>query len=242
MTAAPANAISWLIPREGASAIDASIYLPVGASRVASGERPTLVLAHGAGAGQRHRAMVDLATSLAARGLEVVTFDFPYITAGRRLPDRAPALEQAWRDVIDHVAARGRTRTIIGGRSMGGRMATHVLAADRPPPSVAGVVLLGYPLHPPRRPMTRRDTHLRQVAVPMLFVQGDRDAFGGRDDLEALVAALGPRASLHVVAGADHGFRVTRRVTAEQGDVMARALDAVADWVVGRVSHGAGVP
>jgi uncharacterized protein len=169
-----------------------------------------LVLAHGAGAGQSHPFMVRYAQGLAGRGLDVVTFDFPYIQAGRRAPDRAPVLEEAFRNVVAAVSARQDLqprRLFIGGKSMGGRMATHVAAAsDRWPgeaPPLAGVVVFGYPLNPPGGPSRRspdRVSHLASIAVPLLIVQGTRDTFGGPD----AIRAAAPHATIHPVVGANH--------------------------------------
>jgi len=169
-----------------------------------------LVLAHGAGAGQSHPFMVRYAEGLAERGIDVVTFDFPYIRAGRRAPDRAPVLEDAFRRVVAAAAAlkesRGR-RLFIGGKSMGGRMASHVAAAaDLWPegvPPLAGVVVFGYPLNPPGGPSKRspdRVSHLARIVVPLLVVQGTRDTFGGPDAIREAM----PHATVHAVAGADH--------------------------------------
>jgi predicted alpha/beta-hydrolase family hydrolase len=169
-----------------------------------------LVLAHGAGAGQRHPFMVRYAEGLAQRGIDVVTFDFPYISAGRRAPDRAPVLEEAFRRVLTAAAARkelqGR-RLFIGGKSMGGRMATHIAAApdlwpEHAPP-LAGVVVFGYPLNPPGGPSRRspdRVSHLARISVPVFVVQGTRDTFGGPDAIREAM----PNAIVHPVAGADH--------------------------------------
>jgi predicted alpha/beta-hydrolase family hydrolase len=169
-----------------------------------------LVLAHGAGAGQDHPFMVRYARGLAARGVTVVTFDFPYIAAGRKVPDKAPVLEQAFRAAIVEATARPdfkNHRVYIGGKSMGGRMATHVAAApDEWPadaPSLAGVVVFGYPLNPPGGPSKRspdRVSHLARIEVPTLIVQGTRDNFGGPDDVRAAM----PQARVHAVVGADH--------------------------------------
>jgi predicted alpha/beta-hydrolase family hydrolase len=133
----------------------------------------TLVLGHGAGAPQTSDFMVTFARAFARRGLTTVTFNFPYMEARRRMPDRAPVLEAAFRAVIDAVRARpdwGRDRLVIGGKSMGGRMASHVAAAglDR----LGGCVFLGYPLHPPGRPEQLRAAHLARVREPMLFAAG----------------------------------------------------------------------
>src|ERR1700704_5048123 len=132
------------------------------------------MLAHGAGAGQQHPFMTAFADAIAARGIDVVTFNFLYIEQKRRLPDRGPALEACYRAAIDATrreVTAARRALFIGGKSMGGRIATQVAAADAGLP-LAGLVLLGYPLHPPGRPERLRDAHLPAVSRPMLFVQG----------------------------------------------------------------------
>src|SRR3954464_6043939 len=147
------------------------------------------VLGHGAGAGQRSAFMVDFADALSSLGIDVVTFNFLYTEQGRRIPDRAPALEACYRAVIATVHASvetARRKLFIGGKSMGGRIATQVAAAD-PQLPVAGLVLLGYPLHPPGKPQDKRDKHLPSIGRPMLFVQGTRDAFGTPDELGTIL-------------------------------------------------------
>ena len=142
-----------------------------------------LVLAHGAGAGQMSQFMVKAARELAARGLTIATFDFPYMAAGRKVPDRAPVLEGAWLNAIDEARQQfGSLPLFIGGKSMGGRMASHV-AAHGSVGTISGLVFLGYPLHPPGRPDQRRDAHLPAIAQPMLFVQGSRDTFGTAEEI-----------------------------------------------------------
>ncbi|HUE89253.1 MAG TPA: alpha/beta fold hydrolase [Vicinamibacterales bacterium] len=180
------------------------------AADTATGRGALLVLAHGAGAGQSHPFMVRYAQGLAERGLDIVTFDFPYMEAGRRAPDRAPVLEEAFRRVVAAAGARPQLnarRLFIGGKSMGGRMATHVAAApdlwpEHAPP-LAGVVVFGYPLNPPGGASKRspdRVSHLARIAVPVLIVQGTRDTFGGPDAIRAAM----PHAIVHDVAGGDH--------------------------------------
>ena len=150
----------------------------------AGGERSnaTLVLAHGAGAPQQSAFMVGFARGLADLGVDVVTFNFLYTEQRRRVPDRTEALDACYRAAIG--AARqhvGRDTVFIGGKSMGGRIATHLAAADDAVAlGIAGVVLLGYPLHPPGKPDQPRAAHLPRIRVPMLFVQGERDPFGTR--------------------------------------------------------------
>ena len=130
-----------------------------------------LVVGHGAGAGQNSPFMVRTAEGLAARGIAAATFDFPYMTARRSVPDRPPVLEQAWRDAIAQARTElGGLPLFIGGKSMGGRIASQV--ASQGVEGVSGLVFLGYPLHPPGKPEQRRDAHLPAIAQPMLFVQG----------------------------------------------------------------------
>jgi predicted alpha/beta-hydrolase family hydrolase len=169
-----------------------------------------LVLAHGAGAGEKHPFMVRYARGLAARGIDVITFDFPYIQSGRKAPDKAPVLEAAFRQVIREVTSQpefAAHRLFIGGKSMGGRMATHLAAApDQWPtgaPPLAGLIVFGYPLNPPGGPSRRspdRVSHLAKITVPTLIVQGTRDTFGGPDAIRAAM----PHARVQAVEGADH--------------------------------------
>jgi hypothetical protein len=188
--------------------------------------RAGLVLAHGAGAGQASPFMVRFARGMALRGISTATFDFPYIAARRKVPDRAPVLEQSWREAL----AAAKTELVglplvIGGKSMGGRMASHIAAQGCE--GVDGLVFLGYPLHPPGKPEQRRDAHLASIAERMLFVQGTRDAFGGATEIAALLPSL-QHAELHEVDGGDHSFKVSGR----KGDVLDGIMDAVAAWIV----------
>lgn len=192
-----------------------------------------LILAHGAGAGQHSPFMTTWARGLAALGLDVITFDFLYMQQRRRLPDKPPVLEGCYRAVVAQVqreVASAREALFIGGKSMGGRMATHIAAADADLP-VSGLVLLGYPLHPPGKPDTRRDAHLPQVARPMLFVQGSRDAFGTPQELAPVFARLSPAPALHVVEGGDHSFRVAQAGAARQAQIDDDARQRIATWV-----------
>jgi len=191
------------------------------------------LLAHGAGAGQRHPFIVNRATALSARGVDVATFDFPYMEARRKMPDRGPVLHARYLEAID--AARRELPSarvlVIGGKSMGGRIATEVAAAD-PELPVSGLVLLGYPLHPPGRPERRRDAHLPALAKPMLFVQGGRDTFGTADELAPALARVSPSPALHVVAGGDHSFKLSRTDPTAQGAVYEAIDRVVAEWIL----------
>jgi uncharacterized protein len=186
----------------------------------------TLVLAHGAGAPQTHPWMVSMAKTLAERGIAVVTFNFLYTEAKRRAPDKNDVLEATWLAAIDAVRARAAgDRLFIGGKSMGGRIATQVAA--RPDVEVAGLVLLGYPLHPPGKPAQLRTAHLPRVRAPMLFVQGARDAFGMREEMEPVVAGLSRGTRLFVVEGGDHSLAVPKSSGLSLADTMARVADEI---------------
>jgi uncharacterized protein len=193
--------------------------------------RAGVILAHGAGAGQKSPFMVAAARALAARGIVAATFDFPYMVEGRKVPDRGPILEEAWRDAIADGSVRAEFAGLpmfIGGKSMGGRIASQA-AAERPLP-ITGLVFLGYPLHPPGKPQQRRDAHLPQIRVPMLFVQGSRDAFGTADEIRSLLPRLAPTTELYEVAGGDHSFKVPARL-GKPSVVMDGIFDAVATFI-----------
>ena len=193
----------------------------------------TLILAHGAGAGQRSPFLVSFARALAARGLEIVTFNFPYTEQHRRVPDRRPVLDACYAAVIDAVrqhVASARAALFIGGKSMGGRIATHVAAAD-PALPVAGLVLLGYPLHPPGRPSERRDAHLAGVRRPMLIIQGSRDTFGMPAEFAPLMSALLPAPTMHIVEAGDHSFKIGRGGKAAQENVHDDVQRTIVDWI-----------
>jgi uncharacterized protein len=193
----------------------------------------SLIFAHGAGAGQNSAFMVKFATALASRGIETITFNFAYTEAGRRVPDRNDRLEAAWRRMIaayrgGEVGAQAR-RLAIGGKSMGGRIASQVAAADGD--SIAGLVFLGYPLHPPGRPDKLRSAHLPQVRAPILFVQGSRDTFGTPDELAPILKTLQVPAELVVIEDGDHSFKVRKTAPLSQAAIFEFILDAVERWL-----------
>jgi predicted alpha/beta-hydrolase family hydrolase len=193
----------------------------------------SLILAHGAGAGQRSPFLVSFAAALAGRGIDTITFNFLYTEHGRRVPDRRPVLDACYVAVIAAVRRHvpsAREALFIGGKSMGGRIATHVVAADGNLP-VVGLVLLGYPLHPPGRPTERRDTHLPDVLRPMLIVQGSRDSFGTPAEFEPIVRALSPTPDLQIVEGGDHSFKVARVGKPDQEKVYADVQRTIAEWI-----------
>jgi predicted alpha/beta-hydrolase family hydrolase len=182
--------------------------------------------------------MGRMARELSETGLLVATFDFPYMIAGRKAPDKAPVLERAWRDVIGAARASAPFMDVplfIGGKSMGGRMASNVAAQGIE--QVRGLVLLGYPLHPPGRPQQRRDAHLAAIREAMLFVQGERDDFGSAAEIEELLPQLNPNTTLHVVEAGDHSFKVPARSGKRPDDVFRDIVRVVSEWIR-RISEG----
>jgi hypothetical protein len=205
-----------------------ALVYPAGPNRFGA----ALILGHGAGADQRSSWIVSVARGLSRLGLEIITFNFLYTELRKGAPDRRPVLDGCYRAVIDAIRQKRPSAggpLFIGGKSMGGRIATHI-AADNPDLQVKGLVLLGYPLHPPGRPDRQRDAHLPAVARPMLFVQGSRDTFGTPGELTPVLARISPQPTLHVVEGGDHSFKVSRNA-ARQAAVMEDVQQTVVGWV-----------
>lgn len=195
------------------------------------GPRSLFVFAHGAGAGMRHPFMRDLAERLQVRGVATLRFDFPYITAGRRLPPRAHTLTEVARAAVAFGRARAGDRPVwAGGKSMGGRVTSMAEAAD--PLGIDGLMFLGFPLHPAKRPSVDRAEHLSETSVPLRFVSGSRDALARNDLLRETIDQLGSRAELHRVEAADHGFGVLVRSGRTRDEVMDELAGAVAAWIV----------
>src|SRR5215468_4132894 len=224
-------------PEEFRLDITPSEHVTVLAYRAAPGAHADvkLILAHGAGANQTSSFMVRFATALAARGIDTLTFNFVYAQEGRRLPDRNDKLETCYRTVID-TACAGKfnngdqpRKLVIGGKSMGGRIASQVAAAGHD--GVAGLVFLGYPLHPPGRPDKLRSKHLPDISTPMLFVQGSRDAFGTPDELKPILCELKGPVDLCVVEDGDHSFKVPKRSGRSQDQVYDFVLDEIVHWL-----------
>jgi hypothetical protein len=192
--------------------------------------RVLYVLAHGAGAGMKHRFMEAIASALAERGVATLRYQFPYTEAGARRPDPPAVLEATVRAAV---AAAGSVAPdlplIAGGKSMGGRM-TSGAAARGPLPGVAGLVFLGFPLHRPKQPSEDRAAHLSQVRLPMLFLQGTRDQLADLGLITRVSARLAPLATLHVVEGADHGFEVLKRSGRTDAEVIEELADTVVSW------------
>jgi predicted alpha/beta-hydrolase family hydrolase len=188
------------------------------------------VLAHGAGAGMRHRFMEDVATALAGKGIATLRYQFPYVEAGSRRPDPPAVLEATVRAAVATAreAAPG-LRLIAGGKSMGGRMTSNAMARA-PLEGVSGLVFLGFPLHPPKQPAVTRAEHLERVESPMLFLQGTRDDLADLELIAGVCRRLGPKATIRVVEGADHSFGVLKRSGRTGEEVMEELVASIADW------------
>jgi uncharacterized protein len=193
--------------------------------------RACYVLAHGAGAGMTHPFMAAVAEGLAALGIATLRYQFPYMERGSRRPD-PPKLAQATVRAAVAMAqsALPKLPLIAGGKSFGGRMTSRAQAAA-PLPSVRGLAFLGFPLHPAGRPSAERAKHLFDVKVPMLFLQGTRDALAALDQLEPLCKALGHRATLKLFADADHSFHVPARNGRTDAGLREELLDRLATWI-----------
>ncbi|MGH7509519.1 MAG: alpha/beta hydrolase family protein [Gemmatimonadales bacterium] len=199
------------------------------------------VLAHGAGAGMRHKFLESMATALAARGVATFRYQFPYMEAGSKRPDSPEVAGATVRAAVDRAAAVSPGLPIIaGGKSFGGRM-TSTATARGLVPVVQGLVFLGFPLHPPGQPGISRAEHLDQVDLPMLFLQGTRDHFARLDLLTPVCRRLEPRATLHLVDGGDHSFAVLQRSGRTPADVIEELADALVTWARARVTGPAGV-
>lgn len=208
--------------------VTATVY-PAGARNRA---RITLILGHGAGAGQTSGFMVTFASELATRGIDAVTFNFSYIERGRRVPDPGDKLEACYRAVIDaartHKKLKGN-KLAIGGKSMGGRIASQVAAKGLE--DLLGLVFVGYPLHPPGKPEQLRSKHLPSITAPMLFVQGSRDSFGTPEELRPIIKKLKTPCKLYEVEGADHSLKTPKSAGVPQHEVYASVQDEIANWL-----------
>lgn len=190
------------------------------------------LFAHGAGAGMTHKAMESNARGLAAREIATLRYQFPYMEKGSRRPDPPRIAHSAVRAAAAEAAGLAPDLPLFaGGRSFGGRM-TSQAQAETPLPGVRGLAFLGFPLHPAGKPGTDRAEHLARVGVPMLFVSGDHDALAELDLLQPAVNSLGERATLHLVAHADHSLKVPAKSGRTAADAEAEALDAIADWML----------
>jgi uncharacterized protein len=189
------------------------------------------VLAHGAGAGMDHPFMSVASRELAALGIATLRYQFPYMERGSRRPDPPPLCHATVRAAVAEAARLTPGLPLFaGGRSFGGRMTSQAQSLE-PLPGVRGLAFLGFPLHPAGKPSSARGEHLAQVRIPMLFLQGTRDALAERARMEALVALLGARATLHSVEDADHSFHVPARSGRADTEVRSALLRAIAAWM-----------
>ena len=206
---------------------------PISRLRTSPAGRPRLLFLYAPGAGSNLHDPFGAYCSerLIAERIECWRFQFPYMEAGRRAPDRTSTLEATWRVVIDDALAGGLP-VVVGGRSMGGRIAAQVVAQGA---GVAGLVLFAYPLHPPGRPNQRRDQHLGAIAVPTLFCSGTRDTFGSPDELREATSLI-PGSWLKLLEGADHGFSTLKSSGRSREDVWAEAVDSLLEFVESSLS------
>jgi predicted alpha/beta-hydrolase family hydrolase len=189
------------------------------------------VFAHGAGAGMAHPFMAAVAIELAERGIATLRYQFPYMEQRGKRPDPPQVAHATVRAAVSEARRQlPKLPLIAGGKSFGGRM-TSQAQASAPLEGVAGLAFLGFPLHPAKRPSRERAKHLSDVKIPMLFLQGTRDALAELGELEPVCAALGQRATLKLFADADHSFHVPARTGRKDADVRAEVLDTMVEWI-----------
>ncbi len=197
----------------------------------------TVVLGHGAGANQSSGFMRMFAKGLASRGLDVMTFNFVYMEQDRSVPDQKHKLEGCFRAVIEAARKHRKLKTnrlVLGGKSMGGRIASQVMASEEKESfadDVAGLVFLGYPLHPPGNPAKLRVEHLERIKKPMLFVQGTRDALGTPDEIKPYVKNLRPAAKIFSIEGGDHSFKTPKKFGMTPDQIFEAAMDEIDGWI-----------
>ena len=193
------------------------------------------VLAHGAGAGMRHTFLESIAQRLAERGIATLRYQFPYMERRAGRPDPPAVAAATVRAAVTEAARVAPGLPLVaGGKSFGGRM-TSTAQAEAPLPGVRGLLFLGFPLHPPGRPDDKRAEHLAQVRVPMLFLQGDRDEFADLTLLRPVVKRLGERATLHLIQGGDHSFKVLKSTGRTADQVMNELAATAFSWATSLV-------
>jgi uncharacterized protein len=193
--------------------------------------RACFVLAHGAGAGMRHASMEAISAGLAERGIATLRYQFPYMEKSSKRPDPPPIAQAAVRAAVAEASRHCKGLPLIaGGKSFGGRM-TSQAQAKAPLDEVKGLAFFGFPLHPAGKPSGDRAKHLAEVKIPMLFLQGTRDALAELSLLKPVIKGLGSRATLHLADGADHSFHVLKSSGRNDREVLAEILDAFVTWV-----------
>jgi len=235
--------VTEIVPHPGARPVELRVHVSKGVEVSAlllepPRPRALYVLAHGAGAGMRHPFMESIAQRLATRGIGTLRYQFPYMEHGGRRIDPEPVVLETVRAAVEagREAAGGRP-LLAGGKSFGGRMTSRAAAgpalrAGTPPlGGLAGLVFLGFPLHPAGQPGVSRADHLAKVDLPMLFLQGTRDTLADLALLEPIVQQLGNRATLRVIEHADHSFHVLKRSGRSDGQVLDELAAAVSEWL-----------
>lgn len=213
-----------LRPPQAVTASDAIVWSPQPGT-----DRPGLVLGHGAGSDLTDPVLRAVGRGLGERGVPVMAFNFGYAQARRRRPDAMGKLESAYRDAVAEARRRfGQRPLVLGGRSLGGRVASHVVADGEP---AAGLCLLGYPLHPAGQPERLRTGHWDRLEVPTLMISGDRDRLCDLSLLDQEIPRLGVSPHVHVVAGADHAFAVRQRDARDAAEVLREVVDVTDDWL-----------
>ncbi len=196
--------------------------------------RALYVFAHGAGAGMTHSFMAKVATGLAGRDIAVLRYNFPYMEQGSKRPDTPKVAHAAVREAVAEASRLlPGVPLCAGGKSFGGRMTSQAQAIE-PLPGVRGLAFVGFPLHPAGKPSIERATHLADVRIPMLFLQGSRDELADLTLLETVVASLGERATLEIYEHADHSFLAPVKSGAKDAEILERMLDALAAWILSR--------
>jgi predicted alpha/beta-hydrolase family hydrolase len=210
-----------------ADSITALLYPAAKKTRIGT----TIILGHGAGVNQLNGFMRLFASGLAERGLDAMTFNFIYTELGRGAPDPKPKLEACYRAVIEAAAKHKKLKgndLLIGGKSMGGRIASQVAAAGDE--RIKGLIFLGYPLHPPGQPQKLRIDHWPSIKAPMLFVQGTRDSLGTPDEIKPILKKLRLAAEIYVIETGDHSFKVQKSAGVAQNVVYERSMDKIVEW------------
>jgi uncharacterized protein len=217
----------------GTQQVSAQLLMPANPKQL-------LVLAHGAGAGMDHPFMEKLANNLATAGVATFRYQFPYMEEQRKIPDKPPTLTATVATAVRTARELAPMLPLFaGGKSLGGRMTSQAAAQDLLE-NVKGLIFFGFPLHPPNQPGIKRADHLAQVKIPMLFLQGTRDAFADLKLLCPLCAKLAPRATLHVIETADHSFHVLKSSPRTDREVLQDLAQTVATWAQQVVGDGIG--
>ena len=229
----PDEAESLTVDVNDKEAVTALLYPAVKKDRAGL----TIILGHGAGANQTSGFMRTFAKGLASRGFDVMTFNFVYMEQGRSVPDQKHKLEGCFLAVIAAALKHKKlknNRLILGGKSMGGRIASQVMAGEERESiaeDVAGLVFLGYPLHPPGQSTKLRVEHLEHIKKPMLFVQGTRDALGSPDEIKPHIKSLRPAPKIYSIEGGDHSFKAPKKFGKPPDQIFEAAMDEIDSWV-----------